>query len=150
MSLDISSPNISYRTNLSSKPVVIGTGNGRTRAFGSSRKQALWPRSNSSLASSHLNTGANPSSSTPNHHPVETQIGSTSLWGGAEGSWEDTGDTDDASLSSVNERLPTTVSQFNSHQNHKNLSIEPVLPPQIDSLGCHGYRRCLFGNFGAR
>ena len=66
-----------------------------------------------SSAPSHLNAGANPSSSTPYNHLVETQIGSALSRQGAEGSQEDTGETETeaAPLSNVNERLPTTVSR---------------------------------------
>ena len=61
------------------KPNSNCTGNGKTRASGSSRRQALQPRPNPSLASSHFNTGAYPSSSTP-------QIGSAPSQEHAEGS----------------------------------------------------------------
>ena len=82
-------------------------GNGRTRASGSSRQQDLQPRPNPSLAPSHFNTGANPSSSTP-------QIGLAPSRERAEGSQEGIGETETegASLSNANERFPTAVSRY--------------------------------------
>ena len=93
-------------------------GNRRTRASGSSRQRALRPRSNPSPAPSHLNTRANPPSSTPNHHLVETQIGSAPSREGAERSREGTGETETegASLGNVNERPPTVISQSQEPQ----------------------------------
>ena len=95
------------------KPNSNGAGNGRTRASGSSRQQALRPGSNPSIASSHLNIGANPSSPTLTHHPAEAQIGSAPSRERAEESQEGTGETETegASLGNVNERLPIAVSQ---------------------------------------
>ena len=57
---------------------------------------------------------ADPPSSTPNHHPVETHIGSAPSQEGAEGSREDTreAETEDTSLGNVKERLQTAASQF--------------------------------------
>ena len=89
-----------------------GHSNGRPRPYRSALQRTQRPGSNPSLALSHLNTGANPSSSTPNRHPVETQIGSVPSREGAEGSQEGTGETETegTALSNVNEGPPTAVS----------------------------------------
>ena len=94
-----------------------------------------------SSASSRLHAGANPSSSTLNNHLVETQVGSALSRQGAEGSQEVTGETEteDAPLSNVNSRLPTTVSR-------------PQFPPEpqerLNQVGSTSSNR-LLGNVAA-
>ena len=94
-----------------------------------------------SSASSRLNAGASPSSSTPNNHPVETQIGSALSRRGAEGSQEDTGEpeTEDAPLSIVNARLTTTVSRS---------QFPPEPQERLDQVGSTSSNR-LLGNVTA-